>query len=139
MQPIAAKKITEKLRPNIDERRSEWVCFPNGRQYLLPVVARHQKIVPTFSDDGTVEVGVTKGDDHLANHIDAFLEILSTVDQGNIILKTTESISAFFALVRKLLIINYDFSADDLQEILTVNNQQLKQLFNTILLHVVKQ
>src|SRR4051812_26904895 len=104
MQPIPAIKETKQLRSGIDERRSEWVSFPNGKFYLLPVVARHQKIVPEFSDDGSVAVHIEAADDTLAKLVDQFFEMVTeTKEADKIILKTVESIVCFLGLVRHLL------------------------------------
>lgn len=113
----------------------------DGQEYLLPVIARHQQIVPRFNADGTVSVETVAKDAELAPLLDAFLELVATYDRGekSIVFATAEIYADFFRLVARLLTTNYDYSPEELTTLLTVNNEQLRVLFESIFKHVLQQ
>jgi hypothetical protein len=129
-----------KIRPTANELKSQWVGLHNGKHYLLPVVARHQKIVPKFDDGGNVVLDVQQPDPELAPLIEGFFDLVSTFNsvEKSIVFASEGVYLGFFGLVRKLLLVNYDFDGDDLTDLLTVNNEQLRYLFEAILKHLLR-
>lgn len=130
--PIEMPLVTEKLRPGTDESKSQWVIFPNQRQYLLPIVARKQKFTPRFTSEGVL-LDVQQEDPEVASLIERFLDLVATVEAGEIWFKTQDAIADFFLLVRRLILTNYDMTDDEIAELLTVTGEQMSQLFETVL------
>ena len=122
----------EGLRPGVDERGSQWVLLPDNQQWLLPVIQRHQKIVPIFGPDGQIDVKVESPPGDLPKLIDSFYEMLTTVQDGKVTISTIEAYASLLGLVRALINHNYDLPDDKYVQLLTVNKRQIAQLFNNL-------
>src|SRR5437016_2212012 len=93
-----------KMKPTADESKSRWTCFHDGKQYLLPVVARYQKIVPRFGDDGSVFMDVQQPNAVLAPLSNEFIELVDAYDSNEkaLIFSGDELYAKFFGMVRRL-------------------------------------
>jgi hypothetical protein len=132
-------KETAKLRPTTNERNSGWVTFPNGKEYLLPIVARDQTLVPEFHEDGSVGMEIIPGDKEVALLVTKMLELAATVDNGEIWIRTKETYLEFFQLMRRLLLTNYEYTEPEIAGLLTLNNVQISAAFEAILKHILGQ
>jgi hypothetical protein len=136
-------KQTEKLRRgNVDERRSAWTTFPNGHEYLLPVVSRHHRTIPVFNEDGSVTIRTEDRDPQVMELLNQFFLLWETFDAGTLWIRTEEAYRNVFQLLRRLIETNYEMTTEELSALLTVDNQQLSQLvealFNTTALALLK-
>jgi hypothetical protein len=131
------EKVFEPKSGAWDELKSEWVGFPNGKSYLLPVIMREQTIKPVFGTD-KVTVEVQCADEKLGPLVDGYIAtVLEVKDTGGI--QSEESLGAFFGLIRHLLLRNYAFTDEQLTAILTSTNQQIAVLFAAITKHVTRK
>src|SRR5258706_2011444 len=96
-----------KIRPTADESKSQWLAWQDAKLYLLPVVARQQKVVPTFNDDGTVSVEIAQQDQELTPLLASFFNLVATYQAGerSLIFADENVYTGFFRLVRKLLLV----------------------------------
>lgn len=129
MQVTTPKAITW------SEMDSEWVAFPNGKQYLLPVVSRDGKYTPIFQEDGTISLEVKKVDTEVDELLGQFLNLFSTY-QPEQWSWTTDMVAVFLRLVRHLLLRNYLLSASELSGLLTMDAKQLGSLVTSIFNHL---
>lgn len=142
--PIAMQRMTEKLRAGVQEYKCEWVNFPNQKLYLLPIVSRSEKITPLFTSEG-VFLDVREQDEEvsrLANKLIEFvrsLEPVGEVGDGKMGFRVQDNISDVFALIRRLIITNYDMSDLEITEILTVTSSEMSQLFEKIFKLILQQ
>jgi hypothetical protein len=127
-------KETKWIRPGTDVGNCAWILFPCGREFLLPIVARSQTMTPIFHDDGGMEMVVNSVDPE----VDAFFDLVSTVKDKQIVIQSAKALQQFFGVLRKLLMTTNDLPADELKRILTMTNLQMGQLFNAVLLHVMR-
>ncbi|MDF2434500.1 MAG: hypothetical protein JWP44_4131 [Mucilaginibacter sp.] len=142
--PLELTKDSRNLRPKVDERKSTWVLLHTQRYYLLPVIARGEKFIPTFNEDGSVTLETVHENPHLLPLVDKFVSGLGTVkreisvdlgEHGKLTVTPSE-FSDLMVLVRALLLVNYDLNNDELQSLLTVTPAQMSQLYAAIIKHV---
>lgn len=131
----------DKIRPTADEGKSQWVTLHNDKQYLLPIVSRYQTIVPTFDQDGSVSVKIKAKDDQLTPLVDSFFDLVASYNKAErtIVFAADEIFTDFFALMQRLLLTNYDYTTDELNQLLTVNHEQLRHLFEALFKHLLRQ
>jgi hypothetical protein len=126
-QPLVMPLEKAKLRPGTDESKCDKVAFPNGKLYLLPIPARAKKFIPRFTADGVV-LDVLDEDPLVGVLIEKFLELMATVEKGEVWIRTEEAYEDFFQLIRTLIIKNYDYTTEELTALLTLTSAQLSQL-----------
>lgn len=131
----------EKMRSGVTESDSSWTKLYDEKLYLLPLVAKQQTTIPMFSEDGSVDFRYKYRDPELAPLIDSFIELTAQYTDGHLKIYSASlyMLKDVFALMRKLILTNYDFSNDELTELLTVSNQQLSVLYENMLKHIMRQ
>ena len=147
------QKIWGPKSASFDELNGQWVTFPNGKSYLLPVLARETKLVPQFDDeDGDVSLVVQHGDDELAALVDRFLALVSRVGtnpltgdvvpkvngQGQLVV-TPAAYAEVVKMLKALLNRNYSFSNGELGSILSLTRPQLGQLISAVVTHLLRE
>lgn len=149
-EPKVAQKAFDGLKPGTDERKSDWVVFPNGRQYLLPLVSRQQKYVTEFDDAGNPTIKIVSSDPEATAFVEAFIELsgenmdVKEDEQGTIpvvaavIMRSDDHLVALMKLVRHLLLTNYDFTNAHLTDIVAVDPISLVRLYQNILAHILR-
>lgn len=126
------EKIFKGLKPNTSEKKdNKWVQFHDKKLYLMPIITRKQKFVPHFKD-GAVTLEVKSPDEKLNPIIEEFFSLIATADKNNIKL-SMDQYACFLNVVRTLLLTNYDFNDEELQDILTMNMMDLYYMFNNII------
>ena len=74
-------------------------------------------------------------DPDLAEEVERFLMTVSSVNDREIEM-VSGSVTQFFALVRRLLLKNYDMPPEEMTALLTINAEQLGDLMSALILHV---
>jgi hypothetical protein len=134
-RPRELARATDKLVRGT-ERKCAWVNFPNGKAYMLPIIARHQKMVPVFDEEGGCSVKVIAHDPTLADMVDQFLLTIANTE-GSQIEATANAYGSFMRLVKALIQANYDLTDAEVAEVLTASGAELSRMWSAILLHVL--
>lgn len=128
-------------RDGADEARSEWVTFPDGKRYLLPILRRFETVEPTFDENGGVTVKVHSSYPELVKLQDEFINSFATLggqvtitrnEDGGIVSVSPTVLLLFLQMVRALLAVNYDLKPEQLSKLLTMTHEQSGVLMLTL-------
>src|SRR5581483_909128 len=130
-------KVTKGMKPTADEKKSVWVSFPHLKvQYMLPQIQKGRKLVPVFYEDGSIGVDSKDRDPDLARSVDDFmLSITREEAQKREALVGLAAYEAFIKLVKSFLLVNYDFTNDELRGMLTMTQEEFGVMHQIMFKH----
>lgn len=134
-QYIVASDKLRNTQP--DQKNGAWVLFKDNRQYILPIVARYTVLRPTFADDGTATLDITNSQQDLSALAEKVLLAISDAKES-LLLLAPEMLQDIWTLVRKLLLINYDYTNEEIASLIGGSSEAVSMLVSNIIVHLRK-